>query len=117
MDAIRLYLDEDVYPLLANVLRDRGFDAVSAHELGRTSLPDSDHLEYATREGRVLLTFNVKHFALLATEKWNAGDRFPGVIVSTQLPFKDILRRVLRLLSDRTQESVHDSVVWLNDYA
>ena len=116
MGVIRLYLDEDVSPLLAVVLRDRGFDAVSAHELGRTSLPDSNHLNYATREGRVLLTFNVKHFVLLATERWNVGDPFPGVIVSTQLPFKDMLRRVLRLLNGRTEESIRDSVVWLNEY-
>ena len=106
MAAIRLYLDEDVPPLLAKILRDRGFDAVSAHELGRTGLPDADHLEHAVRDGRVLLTFNTKHFVLLATGMWNAANRFPGVIVSSQLPLKIALRRVLHLLNSRTEGSV-----------
>jgi len=30
--AVKLYLDEDVDPLLARVLRDRGFDCVSTRD-------------------------------------------------------------------------------------
>jgi predicted nuclease of predicted toxin-antitoxin system len=47
MSLIRIYLDEDVRPLLATILRERGYDAVSAVELGRLSIPDADHFEYA----------------------------------------------------------------------
>lgn len=43
MSLIRIYLDEDVRPLLATVLRERGYDAVSAVEHGRLSIPDADH--------------------------------------------------------------------------
>lgn len=117
MDAIRLYLDEDVFPLLAKVLRDRGFDVVSAHDLRRLSLSDADHLDFSIREGRAILAFNVKHFIQLAQERWNTGCTFPGVIVSTQVSFKELLRRTLRLLQSRTPESIRDRVVWLSDYA
>lgn len=40
MSLIRIYLDEDVRPLLAAVLREPGYDAVSAVELGRLSIPE-----------------------------------------------------------------------------
>ena len=33
-DSIRLYLDEDVYSVLAPVLRERGFDVISTSEAG-----------------------------------------------------------------------------------
>ncbi len=116
MASIRLYLDEDVFPLLAEILRQRGFDAVSAHELGRTCLPDSDHLEYAIRERRNVLTFNIGDFVVLANQQWQARESFPGVIISTQIPFKEALRRVQRLLSRRTEEDIRDSIIWLNDF-
>ena len=37
-----LLLDEDVWPGLAATLRERGFDAVSVHELDRGGLSDAE---------------------------------------------------------------------------
>ena len=44
---IRLFLDEDVHPDLAPVLRKMGFDAVSTVELGRKGETDLSQLQYA----------------------------------------------------------------------
>lgn len=55
--AIKLYLDEDVDPLLAEVLRDRGLDCISTHESGNRGHTDFDQLVFATRQGRTILTF------------------------------------------------------------
>jgi len=46
--AIPLLLDEDVRPLLAEVLRARGFDVIHVLETGRAGKPDAEQLEYAT---------------------------------------------------------------------
>ena len=58
-----LLLDEDVWAGLAMALRDRGIDAISVHELGRTGLSDQEQLVFAVQEGRALLTHNIADFA------------------------------------------------------
>lgn len=116
MSLIRLYLDEDVRPLLAVVLRDRGYDATSAVELGRLSVPDADHLEYAAADERALLTFNIRDFVPLARRRIEENRHFFGLIVSDQLPFSPLLRRTLRLLGTLQSEQVVDQIIWLSDY-
>ncbi len=49
--AIRLYLDEDVDPLLAQALRDRGVDCVSTQVANNQGLSDPDQLAFATDQG------------------------------------------------------------------
>jgi len=98
--AIRLYLDEDVDPLLAQVLRDRGVDCLSTHEANNRGLSDPDQMAFATAQGRAILTFNVKDFVPLAQKYSASGQHHTGIIVSDHLPFRDLLRRILSLLLD-----------------
>lgn len=55
MSGLRYYLDEDVVhgPGVATELRRRGVDTIAAVEAGRAG---QEQLEYATREGRVMVT-------------------------------------------------------------
>lgn len=117
MAAIRVYLDEDVRPLLAEVLRQRGYDAVSSIELGRMQVADADHFEYAARDDRAILTFNLRDFIPLAKTSIQSGRRFAGLVVSEQLPFRVLLHRVLRLLGTRQSDEVANRIVWLSDFA
>ncbi len=116
MAAIRLYLDEDVRPLLAEVLRQRGYDAVSAVEERSIQVPDPVHFDRAAGEGRALLTFNLRDFSPLATAAMEQGRPFTGLIVSEQIAFGELLRRTLRLLGSRQAEEIANQIVWLNDY-
>jgi predicted nuclease of predicted toxin-antitoxin system len=75
---VRFYLDEDLPPRLAGMLRRQGIDAVSAHELGNTQLTDREQLEQALRQGRCLETANARDFivigrAAIADETPHAG--------------------------------------------
>ncbi|MBI4401582.1 MAG: DUF5615 family PIN-like protein [Nitrospirae bacterium] len=113
--AIKLYLDEDVDPLLAQVLRDRGIDCLStqeAHKLGRS---DSEQLVFATEQDRVLLTFNVKDFVLLSQAYAASGQHHSGIIVSDHLPFRELLRRILVLLQRHAQGDLANTLLWLQD--
>lgn len=55
MTPLRLYLDEDVDPLLARILAGRGYDVLTTQETRRASSTDVDQLAFATLEHRALL--------------------------------------------------------------
>ena len=63
---MKVYLDEDVSPIVARLLHDKGVDAVSAHEVGRVQLDDRARLAEATGAGRAIVTANVVDFLALA---------------------------------------------------
>ena len=74
MTPIRLYLDEDsMRGALVGALRARGVDVVTALEAGMTERSDEAHLEFATREGRILYSFNVRDFYRLHQEHMARG--------------------------------------------
>ncbi len=116
MKAPSLYLDEDVDPLLACVLLQREVDVLTTHEAGRRAATDADQLAFAVREGRAILTHNVAHFAALALRYRRAGWEHHGVVLSDQVPFKQLLARALRLLDRYTADSLRNQLVWLQDF-
>lgn len=64
------------------MLRDRGHDVVSAHELGAAEISDDDQLTRATVAGRALVTFNYTDFVSLA-HGWADQDRpHAGIVIS-----------------------------------
>lgn len=64
---IRIYTDEDIDGNLAPQLRRRGYSAVSCAEAGNANqeLPDEWQLEYATRNGRAILSHNIADYVKL----------------------------------------------------
>ncbi len=73
------YLDENLSPRIAEMLRDRGLDVVSAHEVaGNTQLDDRSQLLYAAGSGRAIVTCDIEDFAeliqeFIATNREHAG--------------------------------------------
>lgn len=61
---LRFFLDENVTERLVNALADQGIDAISANRDHKGS-DDATLLLVATELRRVLVTYNVSHFALL----------------------------------------------------
>ncbi len=114
--AIKLYLDEDVDPLLARVLQDRGVDCRSTRESNNLGRSDSDQLTFAAIQGRAILTFNVKDFVQLSREYAVAGKHHNGIIVSAHIPFRELLRHTLVLLLRHAQDDLTDKLLWLQNY-
>lgn len=110
---IRLYLDEDVAPAVADAIRRRGFDALSVHEMRRWGCSEPEQLAYAAAQGRVLFTFNADDFTRLHREWLAAGQPHEGIIVAEQAPVGEITRRLLRLLNRIAADEMHNQLYWL----
>lgn len=78
---MKVYLDEDLAPAIAELLRQHGADATSAQELGNVQLDDRAQLAYATREGRAIVTANVVDFVKLAHEAVAANTEHAGIVL------------------------------------
>ena len=110
MSAIRLFLDEDVWPGLAPPLRERGFDVVHAHEVERGGMSDADQLDYSAQEERTILTHNAKDFVPLAIEYFFKDRSHAGVILSPQVEKGELVRRTLNLLRSLSAEEIANLV-------
>lgn len=113
MDKTKLFLDEDVHVALGTILRKRGFDVEHAQESNRKGRSDSEQLEYAVRQKRCLMTFNVKDFVLLHNECVQQGQQHWGIIVSKQLPPGESLRRILNVLQKYSPKSMKNRLLFL----
>ena len=72
-EAIRFYLDENVPVAVADQLRKRGIEAVTARDLGTLGDSDANHLRRATEMGYVLCTYDSDYVALAAEGIAHAG--------------------------------------------
>lgn len=111
---IKLYLDEDVPEAIAKALRLRGYDVVTVKEASRKGMADIDQLNYASSEGRVILTFNVADFCRIHNDFVKKGLSHSGIILSKQLPIGVIVKTLLGILPDMTPEKARNNVNWLS---
>jgi hypothetical protein len=116
MSAIGFFTDEDVYGAVATALRRAGVDAISTPETGRRGQSDESQLAWAAAEGRVLITFNVAHFAELHAIWMRHGRRHAGIVVSGQRPIGDMVRRLLHLADTLDADSMGDRLEFLGDW-
>ena len=116
MTPIRIYTDEDVYGSVAPKLREQEIDAVSTPEVQRLGATDKSQLSWATKEGRVPLTFNVADFARLHNAWMTSSRHHAGIIVSSQRPIGDLLRRILSLTSSLTTDEMQDRLEFLSNW-
>ena len=113
MNAVKIYLDEDVRPLLAEILSARGYDAVSAIGRRRQGLRDRQQLEISIREQRTFVTHNIRDFARLHP---HFANRHYGIIFSDQESLNILLKRLLHFVSKETMDSVKGRLFWLSNY-
>jgi len=116
MSAPRFFTDEDVYGAVAAALRRLGLDAVSAPEVGRLGDSDEGQLDWAASERRVLVSFNVAHFAALHAARIQQRQHHAGVVVSSQRPIGDLLRRLVHLAGTLGADAMRDRLEFLSDW-
>jgi hypothetical protein len=94
-----VYFDEHVQAELAAMLVGRGFDVLTARDVGRSNrgLSDEDQLAYATAESRVLVTYDLRDYFRIAREWEASGRSHAGIVVSSQRPPEEQVPRFLKL--------------------
>jgi hypothetical protein len=67
-EPLRTHLDEGVDVLLGRLLGSRGFGCMSASDRGHLAWTDTEHLESAAEQARILITHNRIDFENLARQ-------------------------------------------------
>jgi hypothetical protein len=116
-----LLLDEMFSPEIASELVKRGHDAIAvADDPGLVGLPDEQILEWATEQGRCLVTENVKDFEVLRRASAAQGRAHAGLLYSgpRRFPrgrrFTGVLVIALDQLINEGQVPAANEVCWLS---
>ena len=110
---IELYLDEDVNVLVADLIRARGFTAITTREAGQLQNSDASQLAYAVGQRKTFLTHNRTDFELLAEGYSAAGKTHYGIIIAVRHPPHEIVRRLLRILNRVTADEMQDRLRYI----
>ncbi len=105
---MKYYLDEDLSPKIAEILRKHHIDAVSAHEVGMIQASDREQLDRAASESRCFITRNRNDFIRLTVQFFNEQRPHYGVlIIPYTLPgdkFSLIARAIMKYHSKHSKD-------------
>jgi predicted nuclease of predicted toxin-antitoxin system len=78
-DAVRFVFDNHLPNVVADELRRRGVDVQTAHEAGRSRLPDDELIRLATADARVVVTHDQDYLTYTADFQ-TRGEDFAGIV-------------------------------------
>ena len=110
---ICLYLDEDVNVLIADLLRARGFDAITARDAEKLHATDAEQFAYAVSQARTLVTHNRTDFEELVQTYFDSGQVHYGVIFAVRRSPQEIAQRLLAILNQVTSDEMQNQVRYI----
>ncbi|WKZ16035.1 MAG: DUF5615 family PIN-like protein [Candidatus Jettenia caeni] len=105
---MKYYLDEDLSPKIAEILRKHSIDAVSAHEIGMVQVEDREHLKLAASEKRCLVTRNRNDFIHLTVQFFHEHRSQSGVLIIPHTLPGDNFSRIARAITRYDLKHSHD---------
>jgi len=78
---MKYYIDEDISPEVAEILRENQIDAVGTHEMDMAQSSDREQLEYAASQRRAVVTRNRDDFIRLTVQFFNELRPHCGVLI------------------------------------
>lgn len=110
---IELYLDEAVSVIVGDILRARGFVAITTQEAGKLASSDQEQLEYAISQRRTLLTHNRADFEALAKRYFESGQEHHGILIAVRRPPNDFAERLLPILNSMTADEIENQLTYI----
>lgn len=110
---ICLYPDEDVNVLVADLLRAKGFDAITARDAGQLHTSDAEQLAYAVSQARTLVTHNRTDFEELVQAYFEAEQIHHGVVFAVRRSPQEIAQRLLIILNQVTADDMQNQVRYI----
>jgi predicted nuclease of predicted toxin-antitoxin system len=113
---LRLAADEDFNGrIVRGVLRRLPrLDLLPVHEAGLSGADDRKVLEFAAREGRILLTHDASTMPRQAYERVTAGLPMPGVVICGQhIPIRQVIEDIVLLAECSDVGQWHGQVIYL----
>ncbi|MDO8672128.1 MAG: DUF5615 family PIN-like protein [Dehalococcoidia bacterium] len=108
-EPITFYLDEHVHSAIAYGLRRRGLDVITAKDAGLLGARDEQHLAFAIRNGRVILTQDADFLRLHAY-----GHQHCGIVYAPQnTTIGAIIQGLVLLYGVLGQEDMADNVEFI----
>ena len=82
----------------------------------RGGLSDPEQLAFAVHQRRAIVTHNIRDYVLLDREYRAKRQPHYGILVCDQVPFRELLRRMLRCLGRKSEGDIRNRIVWLQDF-
>ncbi len=110
---IGLYLDEDVNVLVADLIRAKGFDAITARDARQLHATDKEQLAYAVSQQRTLVTHYRTDFEELVQSYFDSEQMHYGVIFAVRRSPQELAQRLLAILNQVTSDEMQNQVRYI----
>ena len=102
---MKFYLDEDLSPKIAELLRKNGVDCISAHEAEMTQASDLEQLRFSADKKRCLVTRNRDHFIRLTVQFFNDYLPHYGLLIIPYSIPGDQFSKIAHMLADYARKN------------
>lgn len=109
----QVYLDEEVSVAVAEMLKARGFQAVTTRDAGGLGAMDEDQLHYAVSHQMALLTHNRADFEALHRRYLVADREHWGLIIAARRRPPLLVAHLLRLLNRLTVDEIRNQLFYI----
>jgi len=110
---IAIYCDEDVDVLIKPLLEAKGFNVTTTLDKKMLGVSDADQMDYAVKNSYVFLTHNRVHYEQLYSEFVSRGMDHHGIIIATRRNVYELARRISRVLTGYTRESIKNQILYV----
>ena len=110
VERVRFHLDEMVDPDVARALRQHGIDVTTTIDAGLRSATDETQLDYARRQGRVLVTHDTDFLRLAGRSVDHPGIAF---CYKTSRSLGEIIRSLILVYEMLSSEEIAGRVEYL----